>query len=179
MTTSGGRQSAAVTASPVSTSLLTWHFCAFAELSVQALERIYTARQQVFLIEQNCVYLDADGRDSTSYHLAAWSSAHSLPLAYARLVAPGVAYAEPSMGRVITAAAARGQGLGRELVKRLIDHAQTVYPCQGLRISAQSHLEGFYGEFGFAVQGERYFEDGIAHTEMLLRAAQLKTLKPT
>jgi ElaA protein len=158
-----------MTAALVSLPSLTWRFCAFAELSVQELERIYTARQKVFLIEQNCVYLDADGRDSTSHHLAAWSSEHTVPLAYARLAAPGVNYAEPSMGRVITTAAGRGTGLGRELVRRLLAHAQDTYPGQGLRISAQSHLEAFYGEFGFVGVGERYLEDGIPHIEMFVR----------
>jgi ElaA protein len=158
-------------ASPaVNSAALDWHFCAFADLTVLELEQIYTARQQVFSIEQNCVYLDADGRDSLSHHLTAWSSARSLPVAYARLVAPGVAYAEPSMGRVITTAAARGQGLGRELVRRVIEHAQEIYPGQGLRISAQSQLEVFYGGLGFVIVGERYLEDGIPHTEMLMPA---------
>jgi ElaA protein len=168
-----------MTAALVSLPSLTWRFCAFAELSVQELERIYTARQQVFLIEQNCVYLDADGRDSASHHVAAWSSEHTLPLAYARLVAPGVVYAEPSMGRVITSEAGRGQGMGRELVRRVIEQAHAVYPGQGMRISAQSQLEAFYGEFGFVIQGERYLEDNIPHTEMLLPAAQLNTFTPS
>ena len=148
---------------------LTWRFCDFSELTVLELERIYTARQQVFVLEQNCVYLDADGLDSQSHHLAAWSATHTVPLACARLVAPGVKYAEPSMGRVVTSQAGRGRGLGRELVARLIAHAQTVYPHQGLRISAQSQLEGFYSAFGFVAVGERYLEDNIPHTEMLLR----------
>lgn len=146
-----------------------WRFCAFADLTVHELALIYTARQQVFLLEQNCVYLDADGRDAQSHHLAAWSSKHTVPLAYARLVAPGVVYAEPSMGRVITSEAGRGKGLGRALVTRVIEHAQAVYPGQGLRISAQSQLETFYAEFGFVVVGERYLEDGIPHTEMVLK----------
>ena len=146
----------------------TWRFCAFAELSVHELERIYTARQEVFVLEQHCAYLDADGLDSQSHHLAAWSAAHTVPLAYARLVAPGAKYAEPSMGRVITAQAGRGQGLGRELVARLVAHAQTVYPDQGMRISAQSQLERFYAGFGFVAVRERYLEDNIPHTEMVL-----------
>jgi ElaA protein len=165
--------------STLSPSTLTWRFCAFAELSVQELERIYTARQQVFVIEQNCAYLDADGRDSLSHHLAAWSAAHTLPLAYARLVAPGVAYAEPSMGRVITTEAARGRGLGRELVKRVIEHARDVYRGQGLRISAQSQLENFYAAFGFVIVGERYLEDDIPHTEMFLQALRVTEVKPS
>jgi ElaA protein len=160
-----------MTTPPNSTSLpdLHWRFRAFSELTVLELERIYTARQQVFVIEQNCVYLDADGRDSLSHHLAAWSTAHPLPLAYARLVAPGVAYAEASMGRVITTQAGRGQGLGHELVKRVIEHAHAVYPGHGLRISAQSQLENFYAAFGFLIVGERYLEDDIPHTEMVLK----------
>jgi len=151
---------------------LTWRFCAFAELSVHELAQIYRARQQVFSIEQHCVYLDADGRDAASHHLTAWSGEHAatLVVAYARLVAPGVAYTEPSMGRVITIEAGRGRGLGRELVGRLLRHAQALYPGQGVRISAQSHLEAFYAGFGFEIIGERYLEDGIPHTEMLLRA---------
>jgi ElaA protein len=157
---------------------LHWRFCAFTDLTVLELERIYTARQQVFVIEQNCVYIDADGRDSLSHHLVAWSGEPQLPLAYARLVAPGVAYAEPSIGRVITSQAARGLGLGRELVRRVIEHAQVVYPGQGLRISAQSQLEPFYAEFGFVVVGEPYLEDAIPHTEMLLKQRAQAVMKP-
>ena len=92
-----------------------------------------------------------------------------MPLAYARLVAPGVKYAEPSIGRVVTIAAARGTGLGRELMRRALALAAELYPGQGVRISAQSRLEAFYGGMGFAIVGERYLEDGIAHTQMLLK----------
>ncbi len=170
-----------MTAAPNSNSLpdLEWRFRAFTDLTVLELERIYTARQRVFVIEQNCAYLDADGRDSLSHHLTAWSPTHPLPLAYARLVAPGVAYAEPSMGRVITTEAARGLGLGRELVKRVIEHARSIYPGQGLRISAQSQLETFYAGFGFVVVGERYLEDEIAHTEMFLASLRDTEIKPS
>lgn len=148
---------------------LSWRFCAFDALSLRELQAIFMARQQVFSLEQNCVYLDADGRDERSHHLAAWSVQQQAPLAYARLVEPGLIYAEPSMGRVITTAVARGQGLGRELVRRVLEQAHAVYPGQGMRISAQSQLEAFYGEFGFVIQGQRYLEDNIPHTEMLLK----------
>jgi ElaA protein len=125
----------------------------------------------VFSIEQDCVYLDADEADEQSYHLAAWSPAHAEPLAYARLVDPGVKYAEPSMGRVITAAAARGTGLGRELVKRVLALSDEVFAGQGIRISAQSRLQRFYNEVGFVAVGKDYMEDGIPHIEMLRRSA--------
>ena len=74
----------------------TWRWCRFGELSVFELEAIYRARQQVFAIEQACAYLDADGFDPHSWHLAAWSPEHSLPLAYARVVQPGQKYGEPT-----------------------------------------------------------------------------------
>jgi ElaA protein len=144
-----------------------WRSCRFDQLTLRELQYIYMARQQVFAVEQDCAYLDIDGCDEAAWHLAAWSPAHRVPLAYARLVDPGVKYAEPSMGRVITSAAARGQGLGRELVRRVIALADEVFPGQGMRISAQSRLEAFYREAGFVVVGEPYLEDGIAHTQML------------
>ena len=146
---------------------LTWRWCRFDELSVFELDAIYRARQQVFAIEQACAYLDADGFDAASWHLAAWSPGHQEPLAYARVVHPGQKYAEPSIGRVITTAPARGSGLGRELVRRAIVQCNNAYPGQAIRISAQTRLERFYAELGFVAVGAPYIEDGIPHTEML------------
>ena len=152
------------------TSILRWRWCRFDALGVFDLQNIYSARQQVFSVEQACAYLDADGYDPAAYHLAAWSPEHRLPLAYARVLDPGQKYAEASIGRVITTAPGRGRGLGRDLVRRCIAHSTEVWPKSGIRISAQSRLERFYAEFGFAAVGEPYLEDGIAHTEMLRRA---------
>lgn len=151
------------------TKSLHWRATRLHELSPLELARIYRARQLVFSIEQNCIYLDADEFDEQSHHLAAWSPEHELPLAYARLVAPGLKYAEPSMGRVITTTAARGTGLGRELVRRMVALSDEVYPGLGNRISAQSRLKAFYAGFGFEAIGEDYMEDGIPHLEMLRR----------
>ena len=147
---------------------LTWRACRFEQLSVFDLDAIYRSRQQVFSIEQQCVYLDADGFDADSLHLAAWSPAHKLPLAYARVVRPGLKYTEPSIGRVIITVPARGTGLGRELVRLAIALSQQAHPGQGIRISAQTRLTAFYAAAGFAAVGEPYMEDGIQHTEMLL-----------
>jgi ElaA protein len=147
---------------------LTWRWCRFDELDVYELQAIYMARQQVFSVEQACAYLDADGYDARSFHLAAWSADdRTVPLAYARVVQPGQKYAEPSIGRVITTAMARGTGLGRELVRRAIMHCTEAFPALGIRISAQTRLERFYEEAGFTVVGQPYLEDGIPHTEML------------
>ena len=149
------------------TTEVDWRFRHFSALSPVELARIYRARQQVFGIEQQCVYLDADEYDELSYHLAAWSPAHAVPLAYARLVKPGAKYAEASVGRVITTAPARGRGLGRELVGRVIEHCALLHPGHGIRISAQERLARFYAEFGFLRVGVAYMEDGIPHLEML------------
>ena len=150
---------------------LRWRWCHFDALDVHELQNIYMARQQVFALEQQCIYLDADGCDEKSFHLAAWAPGQRVPLAYARVVQPGVKYAEPSIGRVITTPSARGTGLGRDLVRRAIGHTCEAFPGQGIRISAQSRLEAFYAEVGFEIVGERYMEDGILHTEMLLPGA--------
>ncbi len=153
---------------------LRWHWCHFDALSLVELQNIYMARQQVFAVEQDCAYQDVDGFDESSHHLAAWSAAHQVPLAYARLVAPGLKYAEPSMGRVITTAPGRGAGLGRELVRKVIVQAGICHPGQGIRISAQARLEGFYAKAGFEVVGPPYLEDGIPHIEMLRAAGALR-----
>lgn len=147
-----------------------WRASRFSELSPVELARIYRARQQVFTIEQQCIYLDADEFDETAWHIAAWSPKSPVPLAYARLINPGRKYAEPSMGRVITTGAARGTGLGRELVRRVLAHSAQVFPGLAVRISAQERLSRFYADFAFTVVGEPYMEDGIPHIEMLRRS---------
>jgi ElaA protein len=157
---------------PVASLSLRWQVARLEALSPLELARLYRARQTVFAIEQNSTYLDADKADEQSFHIAAWAPGHELPLACARLVDPGVKYAEPSMGRVVTTAEGRGMGLGRELVARVLQVSAEHFPRQGNRISAQSHLRRFYGGFGFEAVGEEYLEDGIPHIEMLLPAGQ-------
>jgi len=147
-----------------------WRFAPFDSLTVRELQYIYMARQAVFSVEQQCAFMDADGLDERAYHLAAWSPLQREPLAYARLLEPGAKYAEPSIGRVITTAAARGRGLGRETMVRALAHAAQTWPGAPVRIAAQSRLEGFYGSLGFIVASPRFLEDGIDHTEMV-RAA--------
>jgi ElaA protein len=150
---------------------LDWRWRRFDDLGVRDLQHIYAARQRVFAIEQACIYLDVDGCDAEAFHLAAWSPLQAEPLAYARVLDPGVKYAaEVSIGRVLTVGRGRGRGLGRELVARSIAAARHSWPGAGIRISAQSRLERFYQGFGFVVVGAHYLEDGIEHTEMLLEA---------
>lgn len=122
-------------------------------------------RSRVFVLEQQCVYLDPDGVDEASTHLLGRDAAGALH-AYLRVVDPGVKYAEPSLGRVVTHPDARGTGLGRVLVAEGLARSDAAWPGRGNRISAQAHLAAFYGAFGYQPVGETYLEDGIPHLEM-------------
>ncbi|MDN4573755.1 GNAT family N-acetyltransferase [Pandoraea cepalis] len=160
-----------------------WMCESFDALGSSLLYRILAARNAVFVVEQQCPYQDIDGRDPHSLHLVAQvrDAADALQIAaYLRLLPPGVAYDEASIGRVITAASHRGTGLGRELLARAVAIADEAWPLASLRIGAQAHLEAFYGAFGFVKASEPYDEDGILHIEMLRppAASNSTTLKP-
>lgn len=144
---------------------LTWHVREFADLAAGELYAILALRQRVFVVEQNCAYLDADGVDPASRHL--WAEWGGELAAYLRIVPAGVKFPEVSLGRVITAPEARGTGLGRELMKRGIAAVGAV----PIRIGAQAHLEKFYGELGFVRASDVYDEDGIPHIEMVRPAS--------
>lgn len=146
------------------TDTLSWRVARFEELSLEGLYAILAARVAVFVVEQDCPYQDLDGLDDCALHVSAFSGASVL--AYARILPPGKRFAEPSIGRVLTAQAARGTGLGRELMHRSIDTAARSFPGRPLRISAQQYLERFYSELGFETVSEPYPEDGIPHVEM-------------
>lgn len=143
---------------------MNWTWSRFGELGVENLYDALALRCRVFVLEQGA-YLDPDGRDRAAWHLLGRDPAGMLQ-AYLRFVDPGAKYAEPSMGRVVTAPEVRGSGLGRRLVGEGLARCAAAWPGQGVRISAQSHLEGFYGEWGFRRVGPPYLEDGIPHLEM-------------
>lgn len=145
---------------------LHWLARPFAGLGVESLYAAMQLRQQVFVMEQQCAYLDADGLDTQCWHLLGWSAPGRLA-AYLRIVPPGLKYAEASIGRVVTAPDQRGRGLGRELVGRGVERCSQLHPARGIRISAQAHLQPFYGHFGFVTQSDEFLEDGIPHVEML------------
>jgi ElaA protein len=136
----------------------------WAELSTDALYAILQLRNEVFVVEQDCPYQDCDDLDQQCDHL--WTTRDNIVIAYARLVPPGVRFAEPSIGRVITSPTARGGGLGKRLMREAIDRCQLQWPTLGIRISAQSYLKTFYEGFGFRQTGSEYLEDDIPHFEM-------------
>lgn len=143
---------------------MNWLWLRFAELGVDNLYDALALRCRVFVLEQG-PYLDPDGLDRQSWHLLGRDADGPLQ-AYLRVVDPGGKFAEPSPGRVITSPETRGTGLGRRLVAEGVARCQAVWPGQGMRISAQLHLERFYGEFGFVRVGDPYDEDSIPHLQM-------------
>ena len=126
-------------------------------------------RQQVFMVEQACLYLDADGLDIQAWHLLGAASDGAL-IAYARLLPPHTRYSEPSIGRVLVAKSARGRGLGRMLLTRCLEQCEIEYGNQTVRVSAQVYLSAFYESFGFKIVGEPYDDGGIAHVGMVRKS---------
>ncbi|MET0636449.1 MAG: GNAT family N-acetyltransferase [Chitinophagaceae bacterium] len=145
---------------------ITWTNKRFDELTPFELYRILRLRSEVFVVEQNCVFLDMDDKDQLAHHLMGWS-AGSL-LAYTRLLPPGIVYDEPSIGRVVSSPQARRSGIGRLLMNQSIEQVYLLYDRQPIRIGAQLYLKKFYESFGFVQTGEIYDEDGIPHIKMVL-----------
>jgi ElaA protein len=152
--------------------LIDWQWRAFADLTAWELHEVLALRQQVFVLEQTCLYPDIDGLDPGAHHLLGWRTVDGKRelAATLRCLGPGAKYREMSLGRVATSPAARGAGIGRELVATGIAGAQQLHPGHAIRIGAQAHLERFYAGFGFRTVSAPYDEDGILHIDML-RAA--------
>jgi len=130
-------------------------------------------RQQVFVVEQNCAYLDLDNLDQQATHMLCMLDGELL--AYQRLLAPGLSYPESSLGRIVVCPAARGQRLGRELVRRGIEHNLLRWPGSGIRINAQAHLQDFYATEGFIAEGNEYLEDNILHRQMHYKLPKIRS----
>jgi len=143
---------------------LEWKCTAFDDLTVHELYAIMRLRTEVFVVEQNCVFQDADNKDQYCYHLAGWHSGNLA--AYARLVPPGVTYSEVSIGRVITSPKYRGGGAGKTLLKTAILNCALIFGKKKIKIGAQLYLKKFYESFGFQQVGDVYLEDGIPHIYM-------------
>lgn len=148
--------------------MIHWHWLRWDDLRLDDLYDALALRCRVFILEQG-PYLDPDGVDRHCWHLLGRDEAGVLQ-AYLRVVDPGLKYAEPSIGRVISSPERRGTGLGRALVAEGVTRCLAAWPGQGIRISAQAHLDRFYAGFGFEPVGEPYLEDDIPHLEMLLRS---------
>ena len=142
-----------------------WTCARFDELTVGQLYDLLQLRSQVFVVEQNCVFLDIDGLDRQTLHLLGTGEDGALR-AYTRLIPPGVKAPDALIGRVVTAPAARGGGTGRALMAESVARCEQLWPGHAITLHAQAHLERFYAGFGFVPVGEPYMEDGIPHIEM-------------
>lgn len=145
-----------------------WSCKPFGQLSPKELYLVLQLRNEVFVVEQNCVYQDADNKDPYCWHLMGWTD--GMLAAYTRLVPAGVSYNEPSIGRVVIFPKMRQTGLGKELVRKSIEMAYELWNRQPLRISAQLYLKKFYESFGFQACSDVYLEDNIEHIQMILHS---------
>ena len=142
-------------------------FKSFKELTNKELYNLLKLRTDVFVVEQNCPYPELDNKDLKSIHVFINNDAETI--AVARILPPGVSYAEWSFGRIATQISTRGTGLGKDLMKSMMNYMEQNHPDENIRISAQSHLEVFYNAYGFQNTGKAYLEDGIPHIEMLYK----------
>ena len=169
-----------------------WQWLPFDALSREQLYALLRLRSEVFVVEQNCVFLDMDGQDEKAMHLlglrasagsaqdteqtpgspATSAEAHALELvAYVRCFPAGITFKEASIGRVITKPSARGGGLGHLLMAQAIRALHQHWGPQAIRIGAQAHLKNFYQQHGFVDWGLPYVEDGIDHLQMVRTAS--------
>ena len=149
---------------------LQWRCLPFHAMSADTLYRLLRLRSEVFVVEQACVFLDLDGLDQQCLQVLGEvvdgdGTVHLH--ASTRLVPPGVAFAEASIGRVVTAPAARGGGIGHLLIAESVRLIEQLWGPQPIRIGAQAHLEAFYNRHGFVSDNKPYIEDGIPHIEMI------------
>lgn len=146
-------------------SAIIWKIKPFNELSLLELYSVLKLRSIVFVVEQNCVYQDIDGKDQKALHLI--GEYNNEIMAYARLFKSGDYFENASIGRVVIHPDARDKKFGHEMMKQAIAGIETNFKENKITISAQLYLQKFYESHGFIVQGETYLEDDIPHVEML------------
>ncbi|MFH0783790.1 MAG: GNAT family N-acetyltransferase [Pseudomonadota bacterium] len=144
---------------------LNWQWYTFEDLSRQELYAILALRQQIFVVEQACAYLDCDDLDQRAWHLVGWQ--HHRPLAYLRVILPEKVGELPVIGRLLSHREIRGKGIGGKLLTLALQQIQTKLPGSSIQISAQYYLLSFYKRFGFSPISEIYEEDGIPHISMI------------
>lgn len=139
----------------------------FEQLTTKQLYEILQARQAVFVVEQNCAYLDNDGQDFSAYHILGLNNQQLA--CYARIL-PYSFHTQnsPAIGRVLTLSQFRGQQLAKQLMNFAIEKCQQIYGQKPIYISAQVYLLDFYQSLGFVPQGGSYLEDNIPHINMVL-----------
>ncbi|WP_126244844.1 GNAT family N-acetyltransferase [Chitinophaga rhizosphaerae] len=142
-----------------------WEIKSFEALSNEELYQVLRLRNEVFVVEQQCAYQDADNYDQRAFHVMGSTDAGLA--AYTRIFAPGIKFDVASIGRVVTASFARNHGFGRELMNVSIAAVQEKWGNIAIKISAQQYLQKFYESLGFVQCSDTYLEDNIPHIEMI------------
>lgn len=149
-----------------------WLLKKFEELTPYQLYAILQLRNEVFVVEQNCVFQDADDKDQNSFHLMGFHN--NKLVAYTRLVPAGEIYEQISIGRVVTSPLVRNSGVGRELMQQSIDAINNLFGVQAIKIGAQLYLKNFYESLEFQQISDVYLEDGIEHIYMIRKGDERK-----
>jgi len=148
--------------------MLSWEIKFFSELSALRLYQVLKLRQDVFVLEQQCLYADTDNLDQQALHFLLISEEDDDLVAYCRVLPAGTSYPEVAIGRVVVAPNARNKGFAKQLMQKAIHFIEDEMQAPAIKISAQSHLQHFYQSLGFIICSSPYDEDGIEHVEMTL-----------
>jgi len=144
--------------------MIKWRWLTFGELSTTELYELLQLRAEVFIVEQDCVYQDLDGKDQEALHLLGYQNEKLV--AYIRLFSPQNENDPVVFGRVLSSPAVRGEGIGKKLIEEVNAFIEESYPTSIIKISAQDYLRKFYQSFGYEARGDIYDEDGIPHIAM-------------
>ena len=138
----------------------------FGALQLRELYELLKLRSEVFVVEQECIYQDVDGKDQQALHVLGWEGEELV--AYTRIFGPGVYFEEASIGRVAVKLGFRGKGYAKQIMAASIDAVYRFFGKEPIALSAQQYLEQFYTDLGFTTEGSSYLEDGIPHIRMVM-----------
>ena len=149
----------------------------FYKLNLDEFYASMALRQEVFVVEQNCPYLDADGKDQEAWHVMGWDEDGDM-VAYTRLLPKGTSYENyASIGRVISSSKVRSKGIGKKIMIISIEWCKKLFPNQNIKISAQVYALDFYRNLGFKTIGKKYLDDDIPHMSMILQCLNSSQVK--
>ena len=143
---------------------ITFKIKRFNELSTLELYSLLQLRSEVFVVEQNCVYQDVDGKDDNAIHVLGFLDNELA--SYSRIFDKGIYFEEASIGRVVVSPKLRDKKLGHDLMQVSIAAVKEHFKEHNITISAQEYLKKFYESHGFVQTSEMYLEDDIPHIQM-------------
>ncbi len=156
-----------------------YQWAKFDDLERDLLYEILQLRQKVFVLEQSCLFLDADGLDQEAWHFTGRLQNEQRLLAYLRVLPPSQERAEVVLGRLLVCREKRGKGFGRKMMVEVLKRIDAVYPGRAVKVCAQSRLKKFYESFGFKSVSQPYDEDGIEHIDMIKDGTYSESLTET